>query len=65
MSTPFLYHSIEPENSKATYTEYDNVDFVMNFEGRKLVCNTVRLEGSIKVSPLTVAAGKVNKQIYI
>ena len=70
MSTPFLYHSVEPENSKATYNEYDNVDFVMNFEGRKLVCNTVRLEGSIRVSynglPLPVAAaGNVEKRIYI
>ena len=40
MTTPFLYHSVEPENSKSSYTEYDNVDFVMNFEGRKLICNT-------------------------
>ncbi len=79
MSTPFLYHSVEPENSKATYNEYDNVDFVMNFEGRKLVCNTVRLEGSLRVAynglplplvqpaagPPAVVGGNIAKRIYI
>jgi len=70
MSAPFLYHSVEPENSKATYTEYDNVDFVMNFEGRKLVCNTVRLEGLLRVSTQGVnlpldGAGAITTKIFI
>jgi len=70
MTTPFLYHSVEPENSKSSYTEYDNVDFVMNFEGRKLICNTVRLEGLLRVTTaganLPVSAGgDVTKKIYI
>jgi len=69
MTTPFLYHSVEPENSKASYTEYDNVDFVMNFEGRKLICNTVRLEGLLRVTTaganLPTPGGNIDKRIYL
>jgi len=69
MTTPFLYHSVEPENSKSAYTEYDNVDFVMNFEGRKLICNTVRLEGLLRVTTaganIPINADSVTKKIFI
>lgn len=49
MSVPFLQHSIQPENSKSSYTEYDNVDYLMAFEGRKLLCNSIRLEGDMRI----------------
>jgi hypothetical protein len=49
MSAPYIQHSIQPENSKALYGEYDNVDFVATFENRKMVLNSVRLEGRLRV----------------
>lgn len=50
MSAPYIQASVQPENSKASYGEYDNVDFVATFENRKLVLNSVRLEGDIRVT---------------
>jgi len=51
MSAPTIQHSILPENNKGLtgYTEFDNVDFIMTFEGRKLLGNSVRLVGELEV----------------
>lgn len=51
MSAPTIQHSILPENNKGQtgYTEFDNVDFIMTFEGRKLLGNSVRLVGELEV----------------
>jgi len=43
------YLSAIPENNKASYGEYDTVDFVMTFEGQSLVMGTVRLEADVAV----------------
>lgn len=43
------YHSAQPENTKGSYTEYDSVDFVLTFEGRKLAQNSIRLEADLDV----------------
>tara|TARA_R110000851_G_scaffold7688_2_gene29665 strand:- start:1211 stop:2416 length:1206 start_codon:yes stop_codon:yes gene_type:complete len=45
----YLYHSVETENVKDTYTEYDTVDFNLDFHNRALVCGSVRLEGEIEI----------------
>jgi len=45
----YLYHSVECENVKVNYTEYDTLDFNLDFEGRALVCGSIRLEASIEV----------------
>ena len=45
----FMYHTVIPENNKGVFTEYDNVDFVMTFEGRALNLNSVRIEGDLTV----------------
>tara|TARA_R110000787_G_scaffold5354_1_gene19577 strand:- start:5208 stop:6359 length:1152 start_codon:yes stop_codon:yes gene_type:complete len=45
-----IYHQVQPENVKSLYKEYDQVDFQLGFEGRSLLCNSVRLEGNIKVT---------------
>ena len=44
------YAIVLPENQKAIYTEYDNVDFKISNVGRKLVGGSVRLLGDVKVS---------------
>lgn len=45
----FMYHTVIPENNKVTFSEYDNVDFVLTFEGRALNLNSVRIEGDLTV----------------
>jgi hypothetical protein len=50
MATPYLFHEIQPENSKSQYTEFNNLDFVMTFEGRKLLCNSVKLQGDLRIT---------------
>ncbi len=50
MSIPFMYHEIQAENSRDTFGEYDNVDFLCTFEGRALLCNSVRLIGDLRVT---------------
>jgi len=43
------YLSAIPENNKASYGEYDTVDFVMTFENQNLVMGSVRLEADVAV----------------
>lgn len=50
MDKNYTYHSVIPEAQRDSYTEYDNVDMVMTFEGRALVLNSVRIEGVLSVT---------------
>lgn len=43
------YLSAIPENNKASYGEYDTIDFVMTFENQSLVMGSVRLEADVAV----------------
>lgn len=42
-----VYHSVEPQNKRATYTEFNTLDFNLDFSGRKMVAGSVRLEGVV------------------
>jgi len=45
-----LYHQVEPQATQDTYTEFDNVDFVINVgEGRRLLKNSVRVLGDLRI----------------
>ena len=51
MSNPaVLYHSVEPQNLKDKYQQYENIDFVLSFEGRSLELGSVRIEGEWEVT---------------
>ena len=51
MSNPaVLYHSVEPQNLKEKYQQYENIDFVLSFEGRSLELGSVRIEGEWEVT---------------
>lgn len=41
------YHSVIPENNKTLYSEFEVVDFICQFPGRRMNLNSVRLEGSL------------------
>lgn len=46
-----LYHQVEPQATQDSYTEFDNVDFVINVgEGRRLLKNSVRILGDLKIN---------------
>jgi hypothetical protein len=45
----FKNHSVIPENSKASYGEYDIIDFICTFPSRKMMANTVRLSYNLRV----------------
>ena len=45
-----VYHRVEVENSKASYSEFDTLDFYLNAEGRALMKNSVRIEGVLNVT---------------
>jgi len=44
-----IYHSVEVENVKDFYTEYDTLDFSLNYENRSMLLNSVRIEGDLRV----------------
>ena len=50
-----VYHSIIPENNKATYTEFDVVDFRAEFPNRMMNLNQLRLTGEFVVKDETGA----------
>lgn len=43
------YHSAVPQNESASYTENDQIDFLLDFQGRKLLPGSVRLEAILNV----------------
>ena len=45
-----LYHQVQPENQKTQYKQNDSIDMVLSFEGRSLICNSVRLEADLVVN---------------
>lgn len=60
------YHTVQPSNTKALYSEYDSVDFELTFEQRQLLPNSIRIEADLDVwtdgqtaSNRVVAADKI------
>lgn len=41
-------NSVEPLSNKGSWKQFDNVDFALDFEGEKLVANSVRLSGEVR-----------------
>ena len=52
---PYVHHRVFPLSTQESYKEYTNVDFRLSFPGRKMVANSVRVEGrfnAYKASPV-------------
>lgn len=43
------YHSVQPMNKKESYTDFDNIDFLISAVGRKVVGGSIRLLGDVTV----------------
>ena len=56
-----LYHQVEPQATQDSYTEFDNVDFVINVgEGRRLLKNSVRVLADLKITSDGTAVSAAN-----
>lgn len=49
LANNYQFHSVEASNVRATYGEFDTVDFDLDFEGRALVCGSVRLNFEYRI----------------
>ena len=49
MSRTVLEHIVRPLENQSSYEEFTNLNFVLGFAGRKMLPNTVRLNGRLKV----------------
>ena len=45
-----IYHKLSPENVLTSYNEFQNVDFLLTFEGRAIELNTIRITADCKVT---------------
>lgn len=51
MAAPrIVYHSVDPQNLKTTYTSFDQCDFLLSYEGRALELGSVRIEAELEVT---------------
>jgi hypothetical protein len=58
------YHSVQPLNLRPDgYTDFDNIDFQVACQGRKILGNSVRILGNITVYP-TQTATNLDENIY-
>ena len=61
-----IYHRAEVENAKLNgYSEFDNLDFYLNAEGRALQMNSVRIEGELRVLKENTKRVTVTDEVYI
>ena len=62
-----VYHSAVPEATQASYSEFNNMDFVLNVgEGRSLMKNSVRLNADIEITTDgNAATGRSNGKVYL
>lgn len=58
MTSNLRYHIANPENNSSSgFQEFDTVSFVVNADGRKLLKNSIRVEGDVEVKLAGVALG--------
>ncbi len=60
-----IRHSrVFPTNTKVNYTSLNNVDFELNFPNRKLVANSIRIEGNIRCNSSGTTQVVATDEIY-
>jgi len=45
------YHIVQPSNKRDSYSDFDNIDFLLSATGRSLVMGSVRVLGDVTVYP--------------
>jgi len=56
MSSNIKYHVVQAQNSAASYEELDTVSFLIEADGRKMLKNSIRIEGNVVVEKATATA---------
>lgn len=49
LQNAYQFHSVEAENVRAQYTEFDSVDFALDFENRAMVAGSVRINAEYRI----------------
>jgi len=44
-----IQHQVLPENNTSFFVENQNIDFVLDFNNRSLLCNSIRLEADVEI----------------
>ena len=54
-----VYHSVDPQANKTTFTDFDTAEFIINTD-RNIVRNSIRIEGELEVQKSNYPAGARN-----
>jgi hypothetical protein len=65
MSRNIRIHKVFPTNKRATIGENSNIDFDLTFPMRKLVCNSIRVEGRVKVYKTGTTRANLADNIFV
>ncbi len=65
MSANIRIHKIFPINKRTTIGENSTIDFDMSFPNRKLVCNTIRIEGRVKIFKNGTTRANISDEIFV
>ncbi len=44
-----INHEVLPDNNKSEWSEFDNINFSLDFDNRSLICNSIRFQADVQV----------------
>tara|TARA_R110002167_G_scaffold202630_1_gene406534 strand:+ start:26 stop:1174 length:1149 start_codon:yes stop_codon:yes gene_type:complete len=65
MSSALRFHKVFPTNKKNQYGQLENIDFDLTFPNRKLVCNSIRIQGRVKVFKTGTTRAEMVDNIFV
>lgn len=65
MSSALRFHKVFPTNKKNQYGQLENIDFDLTFPNRKLVCNSIRIQGRVKVFKQNTTRTEMVDNIFV
>ncbi len=65
MSANLRHHRIFPNNKRTTIGSLENIDFDISFPNRKIVCNSIRVEGKVIINSTGNTRVLTTNDIYV
>jgi len=65
MSSALRFHKLFPKNKRSRYGALENIDFDLSFPNRKLVCNSIRIQGTVKCFKTGTTRTLVTDDIFV
>ena len=59
------HHRVFPTNTKSSYSQLNNIDWELSFPNRKMVCNSVRIEGNVRFNSSGNVQITATDKVYI